>query len=201
MPVTTTTERTVISSSSWWVWILLAVGVVIVLLVVYGGWRLWRGATQVVREEVPQVVATPNQTTIRFVRTPTEIIVIDDPIIPDGEDAVKAIVNNFDQYQGKEVVVSGSVTAFESTAFFSVQQDEDSIGVIALPGAVIENQLEAATDPKNQLVRVTGTVKLLTKEREKKEFGFDFKNLNEAFWQDQMVIEAKTIEVVQATTT
>src|SRR5687768_13533574 len=101
----TTTDRSVISSSSWWIWIILAVGILIIGLIIWGGWRLWRGATQAVREEIPEVATTPQESNVRFVRTPTEIIVIDDPIIPEGEEALEAIVNNFDQYQGKEVIV------------------------------------------------------------------------------------------------
>lgn len=196
-----TSERRIISSSSWWIWILLAVGVFIIGLIIYGAWRLWRGATQAIREEVPEVATPQEQPNIRFVRTPTEIIIIDDPIIPAGETAVEAIIDRFEEYQGDTVTISGTVSNFENPSLFSVTQDENTIGVIVLPEVINSNQLQDSADPENQMVRVTGIVKLLTREREKKEFGFELRNIDEAFWQDRMVIEAQTIEIISATTT
>lgn len=195
-----TTERQVISGSSWWIWVLLAIGIFVIVMLIYGGWRLFRGASQAVREEVPDKVIPRQEKTIRFVRTPTEVIVIDDPIIPEGEVAVEAIVKNFETYQGKTVVVSGSVRDFESAAYFVLDQGEDAIRILALPEATQENELENNTNAASQYIRVTGIVKLLTKEREKTEFGLRYRDIDEAFWQDQMIIEAQKIEIINPST-
>lgn len=194
-------ERQVITGSSWWIWVLLAVGVFVIVMVIYGGWRLFRGATQAVRQEVPENIVRQTEPTIRFIRTPTEVIIIDDPVIPEGEVAVKAILNNFQTYQGEAVVISGTVKKLDSVTYFVLGQGEDSIRVLALPEAIQSNELETNPNPANQYVRVTGTVKLLTKEREKKEFGLRYRDIDEAFWRDQMIIEAEQIEVITQTTT
>lgn len=197
----TTTERRIITSSSWWIWILLIIGILAIVLIVYGGWRLFRGATEVVQEEAPAVALPNRRSTLRFVRTPTEVVVIDDPVIPEGEMAIESIVENFEDYQGERVIVSGNVSDFENASFFQVVQDEDRIAVLSLPEAIMENQLEEASDPDTRFVRVTGTVKLLTREREKTEFGLNYRDLDEAFWQDSMIIEAERIEVINPSTT
>lgn len=195
-------QRQIISSSSWWLWLLLAIGAGIILLIIWGAWRLWRGATRAVREET-EVIAQPNRqdTSLRFVRTDTKIILIDDPIIPEGETAVEAIEDKPEHYLGHEVTVSGSVTDFQNVNFFSVVQSEGTVGVMGLDGVIQVNDLETNTNPENAMVRVTGIVKELTKEREKTEFGLELKNLDEAFWQDRIVIEATKIRVIPATTT
>lgn len=193
-------NRQIISGSSWWIWILLAVGIFVILMVIYGGWRLFRGATQAVRQEVPTAVAPRRRSEIRFVRTPTEVIVVDDPIIPDGEEAIKAIVNNFDTFQGETVVISGNVANFENSSYFFIDQGEDAIRILVLPDAITTNELDTTVNPANQYVRVTGIVKLLTKEREKREFGLSYRNIDEAFWRDQQIIEAQRIEVISPDT-
>ncbi|MDQ5951715.1 MAG: hypothetical protein QG639_996 [Patescibacteria group bacterium] len=195
-----TSERQIISGSSWWIWVLLAVGVFVIVMLIYGGWRLFRGATQAVRNEVPEQVSARRENTVRFVRTPTEVIVIDDPIIPEGEVAVEAIVKNFETYQGDTVVISGSVRDFESATYFVLDQGEDAIRILGLPEVTEENDLENNPSAASQYVRITGVVKLLTKEREKTEFGLRYRDIDEAFWQDQMIIEAQTIEVISPST-
>lgn len=192
----TSANRQVITSSSWWIWVVLLVGIGIILLFIYGAWRLFRGATSAVRDQTEVVATTRQEPEVRFVRTPTEVILVDDPIIPEGETSVEEIVRNFAEYQGDQVVISGSVNDVTTTVFFTVLQGDYEIGVLGLPEVLQSNELDDSLNPRNEFVRITGTVKLLTKEREKTEFGFDFRHLDEAVWRDQMIIEATRIEVL-----
>jgi hypothetical protein len=196
----TSSDRQIITSSSWWIWILLAVGVAVIIMVIYGGWRLFRGATQAVKQDVPSVSVTRPKPELRFVRTAKEVVLIDDPVIPEGETSLESVVNNFAEYQGEKVVISGNITDLESTSFFALVQDESKIGILSLPEVIKKNELEDAANPTAQYVKVSGTVKLLTKEKEKTEFGLDFRDLNEAFWTDQMIIEAESIEILSPET-
>jgi hypothetical protein len=196
----TTSDRAIITSSSWWIWILLAIGVAVIIMIIYGGWRLFRGATQVVKQDVPSVTEARPKPEFRFVRTPKEVVVIDDPILPAGETSLEDIANNFAEYQGEKVTVSGNISKLETTSFFTLSQGESAIGILSLPEAIKKNELEDVTSPSTQYVKVNGIVKLLTREREKKKFGLDYRDLDEAFWHDQMIIEAESIEIISPET-
>lgn len=195
-------DRSVISSSGIGLWIVGAIAILLVIGLIWGAWRVWNAARSAVTKEVTPVVETtqPVEKTLRFVRTPTQIIVIDDPIIPEGETALEDVFDQTDEYLGTDVIISGTVTKYESSAFFTIKQDEDAVAVIALPEVIELNDLENVTAGKDTPVRISGKVKILTREIEKKGFGLELKNIDEAFWQDQLVIEAVKIEKLPGTT-
>ncbi|PIR62126.1 MAG: hypothetical protein COU66_00125 [Candidatus Pacebacteria bacterium CG10_big_fil_rev_8_21_14_0_10_44_11] len=194
-------DRPVVPISGWWMWVVVAVGIVVVILIIAGAWRLWRRLSQSVSRQVPVTQIQPQQTDIRLISTPTEIIIDDSPIIPEGEVSLEAINTHFQDYQGKPVTVSGSIVDFGSAVYFAIEQGQDKIRIMALSESIEENQLEEAENPERQYVQVTGTVKLLTRKRRKEGFGFEFSNLKEAFWHDQVIIEAKTITITDTITT
>lgn len=196
--LTSTNNRRIISSN-WGVWIAIIVIIAVIALLIYWIWRFFAHTTQVVQERVPATVAA-KQSSVRFISTPTEVIVDDDPVIPEGETSVEAIAKNFPEYQGHPVVVSGSVVDYQSSTYFSVSQGDYQIVVMGFDGVTTKNGLTSVTNPKNQYVRVTGTVKLLTKDEDKTGFGFQFRDLNDALWQDKMIIEATSIEVITPST-
>lgn len=197
-----TNSRQIVSGSGWGIWIAVFIGLFIIIAIIYGAWRLWRSASNVVSEEVTPVVQTQQtRPTFRLIRTPTEIIVVDDPIIPEGETAVEDIVRTPLEFLGEEVIISGTVTDFESAEFFALHQDEDNITIMALPEAIESSDLEGSLAPEDQPIRVRGIVKRLTREIEKTGFGLEIRNIDEAFWSDQIVIEAITITKVSALTT
>lgn len=198
-----TEQRSVIASSGWGLWVAGAIGILIIIGVIFGIWRLWKATTQAVtgQKDPTPVEATVNkQPEVRFVRTPTEIIVIDDPVIPEGETALEDILDTPIDYLGKSVVISGAVGDFETSAYFQLIQDEDQITIMSLPEVIQSNDLDDNATPQDQAIRVTGTVKRLTREIEKKGFGLEIKNIDEAFWQDQIVIEAVNVTEINGKT-
>lgn len=199
-----TERRSVISSSGWGLWVAGAIGIALIIGLIYGVWRLWRATSSVVTgQKEPSTIAetVPKKPEVRFIRTPTEIIVIDDPIIPEGETALEDILDTPLDYLGKSVVISGVVGDFESSAYFQLVQDEDQVTIMSLSEVIKSNDLDDNTTVTSQPIRVTGTVKRLTREIEKKGFGLELKNLDEAFWQDQIVIEAINVTEINGLTT
>lgn len=193
-------NRQIVSSSNWWVWIVIVAIIGVIIFVIYWVWHFFSRTTQVVKERVPAAVAA-KESNIRFISTPTEVIVDDDPVIPEGETSIEAISKNFAAYQGQKVIVSGSVTGFQSPQYFSVKQGDYAVVVMDFSNVTVKNDLRNSSNPKSQFVRVSGTVKLLTKDKDKEEFGFNFRDFNDALWQDKIIIEATSIEVIPQSTT
>ena len=196
--VETTQNRSVIASSGIGLWIVGAIAIAIIFGLIFGAWKLWSAAKSAVTQEPNPVVTNSNQPAnrLRFIRTPTKIIVVDDPIIPEGETALEDVYSQTEEYLGQTVIISGTISDIESASFFGLKQDEDTINVISLPEAIELNELEDSSASKGMTIRVTGRVKVLTREIEKTGFGLEFKNIDEAFWQDQLIIEAIRVEKI-----
>ncbi|HYD35118.1 MAG TPA: hypothetical protein VD999_03565 [Vitreimonas sp.] len=179
---------------------LLLIGIILAGVIIIGLLRWsFRRLSSGTSSPTITTAATPIPEVV--VQTQDKLIVIEDPLLNHEGLRVEEFTTDPNQHLGQAVTLKGQVSQRINPWGFALRSagEPDAEVLIVTNGDITQkSNLEPAGLDVAQAVVVKGIAKLLTKEGQTEQFGFEIDDLSTSVWQDQVVVVADSVTVVEA---